>query len=95
MKQTLFVKYNRTRKPEYQIRTSIVEEDGVRYVYARPYGLTGTDELQIFTAGMPVDQIPEGFLSWTGMYFDPETEDCLPFYGIYNAAEDCAFISME
>ena len=70
-------------------------EDGVRYVYARPYGLTGTDELQIFTAGMPVDQIPEGFLSWTGMYFDPETEDCLPFYGIYNAAEDCAFISME
>ena len=32
MKQTLFVKYNRTRKPEYQIRTSIVEEDGVRYV---------------------------------------------------------------
>ena len=30
MKQTLFVKYNRTRKPEYQIRTSIVEEDGVR-----------------------------------------------------------------
>lgn len=32
MKQTLFVKYNRTRKPEYQIRTGIVEEDGVRYV---------------------------------------------------------------
>ena len=38
-------------------------EDGVRYVYARPYGLTGTDELQIFTAGMPVDQIPSAELA--------------------------------
>ena len=56
---------------------------------------TGTDELQIFPMGTPVDQIPEGFLSWTGMYFDPETEENLPFYGIYNAAEECAFISME
>lgn len=36
MRQTLFVKYNRTRKPEYQIRTSIVEEDGVRYVEKTP-----------------------------------------------------------
>ena len=70
-------------------------EDGVRYIYAEPFGLTGTDELQIFPMGTPVDQIPEGFLSWTGMYFDPETEDNLPFYGIYNAAEECAFISME
>ncbi len=32
MVQTLFVKYNRTRRPEYQIRTSILEEDGVRFV---------------------------------------------------------------
>lgn len=32
MKRTLFVKYNRTRKPEYQIRTRILEENGIRYV---------------------------------------------------------------
>lgn len=32
MAQTRFVKYNRTRRPEYQIRTSILEEDGVRFV---------------------------------------------------------------
>ncbi len=32
MKRTLFVKYNRTRKPEFQIRTRILEENGVRYV---------------------------------------------------------------
>ena len=32
MKRTLFVKYNRTRKPEYQIRTRILEEDGIRHV---------------------------------------------------------------
>lgn len=32
MKNVLFVKYNRTRKLEYQISTSIYEENGVMYV---------------------------------------------------------------
>lgn len=32
MAQIVSVKYNRTRRPEYQIRTSILEEDGVRFV---------------------------------------------------------------
>lgn len=36
MKQTLFVKYNRTRKPEYQIRTTIICVDGVRRVEKAP-----------------------------------------------------------
>ena len=32
MKETIFVKYNRTRKEEFQIRTSIIEEEGKRWV---------------------------------------------------------------
>lgn len=32
MKETIFIKYNRTRKEDFQIRTSIVEEDGARWV---------------------------------------------------------------
>ena len=32
MKQILFVKYNRTRKPEYQIKTEIIRENGNIYV---------------------------------------------------------------
>ena len=32
MKETIYVKYNRTRKEAFQIRTSIIEEDGTRYV---------------------------------------------------------------
>jgi len=31
MKETIFVKYNRTRKEEFQIRTSIIEEEGKRW----------------------------------------------------------------
>ena len=48
MKQTLFVKYNRTRKPEYQIRTSIVEEDGVRYVEKAALCLEGQLHIHSF-----------------------------------------------
>ena len=29
---TIFAKYNRTRKPQFQIRTRILEENGKRYV---------------------------------------------------------------
>lgn len=32
MKETIFVKYNRTRKEEFQIRTSIIEESGKKWV---------------------------------------------------------------
>ncbi len=32
MKETIFVKYNRTRREEFQIRTSIIEEAGQRWV---------------------------------------------------------------
>lgn len=32
MKQVLYAKYNRTRKPDYQISTKIVKVDGVKYV---------------------------------------------------------------
>lgn len=32
LQDTIYAKYNRTRKPEFQIRTSILEEDGRRYV---------------------------------------------------------------
>ncbi len=32
MKKSKFIKYNRTRREEFQIRTAIVEDEGVRYV---------------------------------------------------------------
>ena len=32
MKKTKYIKYNRTRREEFQIRTCIVEEDGKQYV---------------------------------------------------------------
>ena len=32
MKETIFVKYNRTRREAFQIRTGIIEENGVRWV---------------------------------------------------------------
>lgn len=40
--KTIFVKYNRTRKEEFQIRTSILEEDGVRRVEKAALSDTGS-----------------------------------------------------
>ena len=46
MKEILFVKYNRTRRPGYQIRTSILEEDGVRYVEKAALSPAGQPHIQ-------------------------------------------------
>ncbi len=48
MKQIIYVKYNRTRRPEYQIRTSILEEDGVRYVEKAALFPAGRSHIQSF-----------------------------------------------
>lgn len=48
MKQILFVKYNRMRRPAYQIRTSILEEDGVRYVEKAALCPEGQQHIQSF-----------------------------------------------
>lgn len=75
--------------------------DGMLYSYAKPYGLDGAEELLIYLPGAPLDQLPEEFLSWvrtgwTGDYdlADPECTE-LPFYGLYNAAEECGFSSYD
>ena len=36
MKKTKYIKYNRTRREEFQIRTCIVEEDGNCLLYTSP-----------------------------------------------------------
>ncbi|MDO5415876.1 MAG: glycosyltransferase [Lachnospiraceae bacterium] len=55
MRQTLFVKYNRTRKPEYQIRTAIIEEAGERYVEKTALCLEG--ELHIHSFQKKYEQL--------------------------------------
>lgn len=48
MKKILFVKYNRTRKEPFQIKTSIVEDNGIRYVEKSALSEDGTVHIRSF-----------------------------------------------
>ncbi len=67
-------------------------KDDIRFVKSAPVGLKEGDELVLYLPGYPVKDIPEEFASWAHLYFyDPQPEE-LPFYGIYDAAEDSGFV---
>ena len=50
-------------------------EDGFKYVYSEPYGLENADEFLVYLPGALVSSLPEE----------------LPFYGIYNVADQTGF----
>lgn len=98
------------RKDEYIYATTIesisydhpvgTEEikDGRRYIYTDVYGLDNPEEILIYIPGMPIEDLPEGYLSWvrSNWFMDSEftkTETKLPFYGLYNVSEEQGFSS--
>lgn len=66
--------------------------DGVRYCYSEPYGLNGAERILIYLPGAPMADLPEAYRSWitTALADDPETTT-LPFYGLYNEAQEQGF----
>lgn len=68
--------------------------DGVRYCYGEAYGLDGAEEILIYLPGAPLAELPEEFRLWVDYAVQTagaETE--LPFYGLYNEAEQNGFSS--
>lgn len=73
-------------------------KDGIRYIYSEAYGLNNPAEIVIYLPGMPIEELPEGYLSWvrSNWFMDSEftkTETKLPFYGLYNVSEEQGFSS--
>lgn len=66
-------------------------EDGTRYVSCDASELTDAGELLVYFPGAMMDDLPEGFLSWTS-YGDFSVERELRCYGIYNQAQQLAFV---
>lgn len=66
-------------------------EDGTRYVTCDASELTDAGELLVYLPGAMRNDLPEGFLSWTG-YGDFSVEEELQCYGIYNQAQQLAFV---
>lgn len=72
--------------------TEEILDDGVKYCYSEPYGLTDGNEFLIYLPESPLDELPEEYLSWINHYMYGETEKTtLPFYGIYNVNAQCGF----
>ena len=67
--------------------------DGVRRVASGAYGIEGADTVYIYLPGKPVSDLSDAYRSWCywGMY--DEVPEELPFYGLYNEAEEYGFTS--
>ena len=74
-------------------------EDDVLYIAARPYGLEDGEEFLLYTPGVPLEEIPEEFLSWwmgRGSYQEDEgSRQTLPCYGLFNIATGEGFFQYE
>ena len=74
-------------------------EDDVLYIAARPYGLEDGEEFLFYTPGVPLEEIPEEFLSWwmgRGSYQeDAGSRQTLPCYGLFNIAAGEGFFQYE
>ena len=74
-------------------------EDDMLYIAARPYGLEDGEEFLFYTPGVPLEEIPEEFLSWwmgRGSYQeDAGSRQTLPCYGLFNIAAGEGFFQYE
>ena len=70
-------------------------EDGIRYIVSSPYGFDNADEFFIYRPGIPMTDLPEGFRLWLSAFFNVQTTDTLPYYGIYNAGGEEGFVADE
>ena len=58
-------------------------DDGIKFIYADPYGMDDADVFYLYLPGTPRADLPEGFLSWVRL---EEGVDALPddLFGLYN-----------
>ena len=68
--------------------------DGVRWVYSEASGICGAEDVYLYLPGTPLAELPQEYRSWVGYYDLTQTEETeLPFYGLYNEAEQNGFSS--
>lgn len=83
----------KVEKDEGQVPEAI--EDEIRYVTSGPYGLEKAQSVIIYESGTPIEKLPEGFMAWSHLQeVDPDAKT-LPYYAIWNEADDAGFVSIE
>ena len=71
--------------------------EGIQYIYSDAYGIANTEEILIYLPGAPLSELPEEYISWVKSEIMVHGEDVteLPFFGLYNATEECGFSSYD
>ncbi|SNU06729.1 zinc-ribbon domain-containing protein [Lachnospiraceae bacterium] len=72
--------YKTDKSPE-----TVEINDGIRYVYSEPYGISGGETFYMYLPGKPISELSEEFLSWSyGIIGKIENDKELKTYGLYN-----------
>ena len=67
--------------------------DEMLYIYCEAHGIGDAEEVLLYLPGAPMKKLPDAYKNWIMIHMeDPETEK-LPFYGLYNEAEETGFCS--
>lgn len=72
--------------------------DEILYVYSDAYGLENAKDIYMYLPGAPISELPEAYIDWVRMtwgYDDEGKPAELPFYGLYNVAQEEGFSSYE
>ena len=68
-------------------------EDGVRYIYAAPYGVSAGDEMLLYRPGTPVNGFTDDMQMWAHLHDDPEkTVDALETWFLYSVSNESGFV---
>ena len=71
-------------------------EDGIRYVDADAYGMTGGEEFILYLPETPVAELDEMFLNWWPLMYPEEMRpDTLSCYGLRNVATADGFFTYD
>lgn len=71
--------------------------DEILYVYSDAYGLENAKDIYMYLPGAPVSELPEAYIDWVRMTwgYDEGQPAELPFYGLYNVAQEEGFSSYD
>lgn len=70
-------------------------ENGQRFIYSDPYGFDNASEFFIYTPDAPMSELPDGFKSWLTAFINPNEEETLSYYGIYNVGGEEGFVAFD
>jgi uncharacterized protein YecT (DUF1311 family) len=67
--------------------------DEILYCSTTPFGIEGADEVLLYLPGAPTSELPEAYMGWVRNDMEDLEAPDLPFYGLYNVAEQNGFSS--